>query len=129
MSETQNLHYWSVWYPKAASTGLLLGRGLLDPTEKLLVHAAPPVLTAEVGDGDGRRLAFGQDLEATDNAPICILHRNGNSIQRHDIWPDETHHGLPILLPGGEVGILQSWWHAADKNEWRWQVEFYNSVR
>jgi hypothetical protein len=117
MSETQNLHYWSVWYPKAASTGLLLGRGLLDPTEKLLVHAAPPVLTAEVGDGDGRRLAFGQDLEATDNAPICILHRNGNSIQRHDIWPDETHHGLPILLPGGEVGILQSWWHAADKNE------------
>ena len=42
MTTDQNLQYWSVWYPKAASTGLLLARGLMDPTEQLLVHAAPP---------------------------------------------------------------------------------------
>jgi len=34
--------------------------------------------------------------------------------------------GAAIILPGGEVGILRSWWNAADGSEWRWQVEFYN---
>jgi hypothetical protein len=32
------------------------------------------------------------------------------------------------MLPGGEVGILKSWWNAPDHKEWRWQVEFYNSL-
>jgi len=129
MTTKQTLHYWSVWYPKAASTGLLLGRGLLDSTEQLLVHAAPPVLTAAIRNENGRQLAFGQDLEATDDSPICLLQRIGEAIVREDIWPDTSHHGLPVLLPGGEVGILQSWWHADDKKEWRWTVEFYNSLR
>lgn len=124
-----DLHYWSVWYPKAASTGLLVGRGLLDPTNKLLVHAAPPVLTVEVQSEDGRRLAYAKDLEATQDSPICLLEREGEVITRRDIWPGEAEHGLPVLLPGGEAAILKSWWHAEDKKEWRWAVEFYNSVR
>ena len=33
---------------------------------------------------------------------------------------------VPVLLPGGEVGVLLSWRNAADESEWRWQVEFYN---
>lgn len=122
------LHYWSVWYPKAASTGLLLGRGLLDPTQRLLVHAAPPVLTAEIHEANGRRLAYGKDLEATASTPICLLQLRNGTVDRQDIWPDATHHELPVLLPGGEVGILKSWWHAEDKKEWRWQVAFYNSL-
>lgn len=122
------IEYWSIWYPKAASTGLLMARGLLDATERLLVHAPPVVLTAEVHDADGRRLAFGQDLEATTESPICLLERQGDSIHRQDLWPGETHLGLPVLLPGGEVGILQAWWHAADRKQWRWQVEFYNQI-
>lgn len=39
---------WEVWYPKAAATGLPFARGRLDPTNTLLVHAAPDVLTVEV---------------------------------------------------------------------------------
>ncbi|MCA9972176.1 MAG: hypothetical protein KC425_18265 [Anaerolineales bacterium] len=124
----KELHYWSIWYPKAASTGLLLGRGLLDPTERLLVHAAPPLLTAEIHAQNGRRLAFGQDLPATADTPMCLLRQDGDAIKRQDLWPDASHHGLPVLLPGGEVGILQAWWHAADHRAWRWQVEFYNSL-
>lgn len=123
------LHYWSIWYPKAASTGLLLGRGLLEQTQQLLVHAAPPVLTAELHDENGRLLAQGKDLESTQESPICLLQRDGNDITRRDLWPEASHNGLPVLLPGGEVGILQSWWHADDQKEWRWQVEFYNSIR
>jgi hypothetical protein len=34
-----------------------------------------------------------------------------------------------VLLPGGEAGILKSWWNADDRKEWRWDVEFYNQIR
>lgn len=118
--------YWTIWYPQAASTGLLLGRGLLDATTTLLVHAAPPTLTVEVTSDDGRRLAFGQDLEQSNETPICVLRREGTRITREDIWPVEAQIGLPVLLPGGEVGILKMWWHAPDHSEWRWQIELYN---
>jgi hypothetical protein len=33
-----------------------------------------------------------------------------------------------VILPGGEAGILKSWWHADDHSEWRWQIEFYNHI-
>jgi hypothetical protein len=122
----KSIEYWSIFYPKAASTGLWMGRGMLDATDQLLVHAAPPVLTVEVHDGEGRRIAFGQDLEATEESPICLLQKKGDSITRRDLWPDDEHLGLPVLLPGSEVGILQSWWNAEDQSEWRWAVEFYN---
>lgn len=60
---------------------------------------------------------------------MCLLRRREAKIEREDLWPTGDHYGLPVLLPGGEVGILQSWWHASDEKEWRWQVEFYNSLR
>ncbi len=124
----RTIEQWSIWYPKAASTGLLLARGRLDPTERLLVHAAPPVLTVEIHNGAGERVGYGQDLEATQDSPICLLQRTGEEIERADIWPGAEHIGLLVLLPGGEVGVLQQWWHAEDHSEWRWQVEFYNST-
>lgn len=121
--------YWSVWYPKAAATGLLLARGLLDPTDTLLLHAPGEVITVEVSSEPGQRLAYGQDLAQQETTPICRLTRTGEQITREDIWPSEADYGLPVLLPGGEVGILKAWWHAEDHSRWRWQVEFYNEVR
>lgn len=129
MSANQNLQYWSIWYPKAAATGVLLARGLMDPTDELIFHAAPDVLTVEVTDAQGNRLAFGQDLEQTTESPMCRLRRVAERIQREDFWPGDHDTGKLVLLPGGETGILKGWWHAADKKEWRWQVEFYNSNR
>lgn len=129
MAEKKSLQYWSVWYPKAAATGLLLARGLLDSTNTLLLHAAGEVITVEVSDEQGNRLAFGQDLEQAEETPICRLRRSGDRVTREDIWPTGEDLGTPVLLPGGEVGVLKAWWNADDKNEWRWQVEFYNSVR
>lgn len=121
--------YWSIWYPEAGSTGLLVARGLLDPTDRLLVHAAPPVLSVEVSNSAGQRLAFGKDLEQTQDSPICLLRRVDERIEREDLWPSEEHYDLPLLLPGGEVGLLKQWWHAADQKEWCWQIELYNSKR
>jgi len=128
MGGEKALEYWSVWYPKAAATGILFARGRLDATRSLLVHAAPPVITVEVSDPDGRRLAFAQDLPQTQESPMCILRRTGASVTREDLWLDDTYLGLPVLLPGGEVGILTGWWHAEDRREWRWQTEFYNRL-
>ncbi|HEU4326626.1 MAG TPA: hypothetical protein VFS21_26030 [Roseiflexaceae bacterium] len=128
MSQEKALQLWEVWYPKAAATGLLVGRGRIDPTEQLLLHAAPPQITVAVTDGAGRRLGFGQDLEQTDSTPICRLRLRDGRITREDIWPTEAEQGLPVLLPGGEVGILLGWWHADDRRSWRWQVEFFNRV-
>ena len=41
-----------------------------------------------------------------------------------DGWPTQSDIGRVVRLPGGEAGILKSWWHADDYSEWRWQVEF-----
>jgi hypothetical protein len=123
------LEYWEVWYPRAAATGVLIARGALDPTDTLIVHAAPDVMTVEVSDSRGGRLAYGADLERTQWTPMCRLRRDGSSIRREDIWPVESDVGSLVILPGGEVGELKSWWNAEDQMEWRWVVEFYNSRR
>jgi hypothetical protein len=31
-----------------------------------------------------------------------------------------------VIVVGGEVGILQSWWNDPQHQEWRWSLEFYN---
>jgi hypothetical protein len=123
------LEYWEVWYPRAAATGVLITRGQLEPTETILLHAAPEVITVEVSDNEGRRLAYGADLERTLDSPMCRLRRDGGAIARQDIWPSSGDLETPVMLPGGEVGILKSWWNAEDRMEWRWQVEFCNSRR
>lgn len=43
-----------------------------------------------------------------------------------DGWPTDADLGRLVILPGGEAGILQAWWNADDRSEWRWSVEFYN---
>jgi len=117
---------WDLWIADTGATGISFARGRLDPTEVLLVHAAPQQLNIEVRDDPGAVLARGNDLLRTASTPIARLRRQGERIFREDIWPTEAEYGMPVLLPGGEVGILQQWWNDAGHQEWRWNVEFYN---
>lgn len=117
---------WDLWYPSAAAQGLPFARGRLDQTDILLVHAAPEILRVEVRDDAGRQVAAGTDLRRTAERPMARLTRTGGRITREDCWPEREDIGRPVILPGGEVGILRAWWHAPDEQEWRWQVEFYN---
>ncbi len=79
-------------------------------------------------DGDVL-VAQGKELQAEDDTPIARLTRRGEHIVREDIWPGAEDVGKLVLLPGGEVGKLIQWWHAADHSEWRWQIEFYNKKK
>jgi hypothetical protein len=126
MKSNSSLQIWDLWYPQAATTGISFARGRLDPTNILLVHAPPSMLTVELRSEDGSRLAYAQDLAQTADCPIARLTVQGKAITREDLWPSESDIGQLVILPGGEVGRLISWWNAEDGSHWRWQVEFYN---
>jgi hypothetical protein len=126
MTTKSELQIWDLWYPQAAATGVAFARGRMNPTNTLLVHAAPPMLTVEVRTDSGKRIAYAQDLPQTADRPIARLTLRGDSLQREDLWPTQRDIGQLVILPGGEVGQLLSWWNAEDGSEWLWQVEFYN---
>ncbi|HZP26934.1 MAG TPA: hypothetical protein VFB90_07805 [Dehalococcoidia bacterium] len=117
---------WELWYPEAASQGLYFARGRLDATEFLLVHAPPPALSVRVVSDDGTLLARGENLSRSADTPMARLRLQGREIQREDVWPGEEDFGRPVILPGGEAGLLVSWWNADDHSEWRWRIELYN---
>ena len=119
-------HIWDLWYPNAAARGLPFARGRLDAADVVLVHAAPDVLDVDVRDDAGGLVARGTDLRRTADRPMARLSRRGDRIAREDRWPEEADLGRPVILPGGEVGILKSWWNAEDGSAWRWRVEFFN---
>jgi hypothetical protein len=117
---------WDLWYPDAAAQGLPFARGRLAATAMLLVHAAPERLDVAVRDDSGTLLAEGKGLRRTADTPILRLTRRDGAITREDIWPGANDLNRPVLLPGGEVGLLLAWWNPPDGSEWRWRVEFYN---
>jgi hypothetical protein len=95
---------------------------------RVLVHAAPGLLRVHVTDDGGTTIARGDPDRDGDYSPITLLELDGGDLRRTEIWPDEGHLGLPVLLPGGEVGVLTAWEHAPDHSWWRWSVEFSNHV-
>jgi hypothetical protein len=81
----------------------------------------------EVRDDSGRLLAAGDQLRRTGpDVPMTRLRRRDGRVEREDGWPGVEDLGRPVLLSGGEAGILKAWWNADDGSEWRWSVEFYN---
>ncbi len=117
---------WDLWIPDVAARGISFARGRLDPHAIVLVHAAPERLDVAVLDDAGNALAHGKGLARTADTPMARLTRSGERITREDLWPTEADYGTPVILAGGEVGILQYWWNDDDHSEWRWRLEFYN---
>ena len=118
---------WELWFPEAGATGLPFARGRVDPVEVMWVHAAPPTLAVTVREGDERVIARGESLRrAGEQLPLTRLEIRAGAVAREDRWPSEADLGALVMLPGGEVGRLVSWWNAEDGSEWRWQIELYN---
>jgi hypothetical protein len=93
---------------------------------KVLIHAAPARMSVEIRTDSGELVMRGDADRDGEYSPMTLLVRDGEVLRRAEIWPTEDHHGLPVLLSGGEVGILEAWQHANDRTWWRWSVEFSN---
>ena len=117
---------WELRNPDGASQGLEYARARLAPAERVLAHALPERVNVEVYDDDRKLVARADGLEGGESSPMAILEVADGGLSRRNLWPDDTHLGLPVILPGGEVGTLTAWSHADDKSEWTWSIELHN---
>ncbi|MFN2613496.1 MAG: hypothetical protein ABR552_01585 [Actinomycetota bacterium] len=118
-----------IWHrrnPDGAATGLEFANARTASFDRILVHAAPERLDVEVRDASGSVVARGSGLTGGESSPIAVLDVSDGDVTRRNIWPDDQDIGMPVILPGGEVGILCAWSNAADRSEWTWRVEFHN---
>jgi hypothetical protein len=73
-------------------------------------------------DGDD---VWRERLERTNDLPMTLLDLEHETLS--ELWPDESHLGLPMLLPGGEAGRLLSFEHEGDPDRWTYVLEFRGS--
>jgi hypothetical protein len=95
---------------------------------RVLVHAAPAHLSVEITDDAGHAIARCDLDRAGDYSPMTLLEIKDGSVRRAEVWPTEDLYGVPVLLAGGEAGLLTRWHHADDHAWWQWSVEFSNHV-
>jgi hypothetical protein len=120
-------YLWDLRNPDGGSVGLDFARGRSAPTDVMLAHALPEWIDVEVRDQDGTLVARAPGLhDDRRSTPMSRLTLAEGGIRRENIWPGEEDIGRPVILPGGEIGILQSWWNADDESEWRWVIELHN---
>lgn len=93
---------------------------------RVLIHAAPAQAQVEIIDEEDRVVARGEIERTSEYSPMTLVEMDGDTLSRREVWPDEGYYGMPVILAGGEVGILQHWEHADDRRWWRWVVEFSN---
>jgi hypothetical protein len=122
-------YFWELRNPDGGMLGLEWGRGVSAPTEVLLAHSLPERVDVVVRDGQEQLVAKAEGLVGDEPTPMARLHLHDGVVSRESVWPTEEDIGRLVILPGGEVGTLLSWWNADDGSEWRWQVEFHNKDR
>ncbi|HVB01123.1 MAG TPA: hypothetical protein VNE42_07665 [Acidimicrobiales bacterium] len=94
---------------------------------KVLIHAAPAHLSLEIVDDLSVVIAHAENLDRIgDYLPMTLLTIDGTVINRCEVWPDNSLYGVPVLLAGGEVGILREWHHSKDHSWWKWSLELAN---
>ena len=120
-------HVWELRSPEGGAKGLEFARAKMGPSHStVLVHAAPATVDVVV-TADDVVIASSTGLRDDERStPMCRLELEGETMTRKNIWPAEGDIGLPVILPGGEVGILLEWANAADGSDWTWRVEFHN---
>ncbi|HVB51544.1 MAG TPA: hypothetical protein VND89_07420 [Acidimicrobiales bacterium] len=94
---------------------------------RALIHAAPAHLSVEIVDDVGVVVARVESLERVgDYLPMTMLTIENAAIARSEVWPDDSFYGLPVLLAGGEVGLLREWHNSEDHSWWKWSIELAN---
>jgi hypothetical protein len=122
-------YVWELRNPDGGAMGLEFARGTSSSTDVILVHSAPSRLNVEVWTWERELVAKGRNLQHDEIAPMSKLTIDGGKVLRVNLWPEEEDVGRPVILPGGEVGVLTAWWNDDVGQEWRWSVEFSNRAR
>lgn len=118
---------WSLRSRDGAMNGLEFARCVTaGGLTQVLVHAAPSQASVEVTDDEHRLVARGDVDRDGEYSPMTELRMEGGGFTRHEVWPTDEHHGLAVLLPGGEVGVLTAWRNSQERSWWQWSVEFSN---
>jgi hypothetical protein len=116
-----NEECWAVETSKDGSKWRFFGKAWKSPGEPVLMHAPVrwlrfrQLIPEEVGE-------WSEPLEAAGATPMSIVSMEDH--RREDVWPDERHVGLPMMLPGGEIGRLLAFEHTEDGSSWRYSLEF-----
>ena len=73
----------------------------------MLIQSAPADAEVRIIDGDDTVVARA-DLQRTgDYSPMTLIELDSSAMRRSEVWPDADLCGVPVLLAGGEVGVLQ----------------------
>lgn len=118
-------YIWEIRTP-GGMLGIEVAKAVAQACPVVLAHSLPDKVSVTVRNGAGTEVAKGDGLEADGSTPMARLCVSGGEVTRRQVWPTQEDLGRPVILPGGEVGILCEWWNAADGGEWRWRVEFHN---
>jgi hypothetical protein len=110
---------WAVETSRDGERWRFFGKAWTRPSESLLLHAVPRYVRYRRLDGDA---PWCEPLERSGDEPMTLIDLDRKS--RQDLWPGPDHHGLPVLLPGGEEGRLLRFEHTEDGAHWTWAVEF-----
>ena len=109
---------WIVETSKDGERWRFFGRAWKRPGEQLLLHGVPRFVRFRPDEDPG----WQEPLERTDDLPMTLLDMERRT--RRELWPDDSHLGLPVLLPGGEIGRLQTFEHEGDPDRWTYSLEF-----
>lgn len=120
-------YIWELRNPDGAMLGVEWARGRSEAADVALVHSLPERIDIVVRDEDDHVVATGENLSGDEPTPMARLHVRDGAVSRESVWPTEEDLGRLVILPGGEIATLKSWWNADDGSEWTWQVEFHNS--
>lgn len=120
-------YVWELRNPEGGMLGVEWARGVAAATDVILAHTLPSKVDVVVRDESDAVVARGSGLTASEDSPMSRLVLRGGAVEREAVWPTDEDLGRPVILPGGEVGLLRSWWNPPDRSEWRWQLELHNS--
>ena len=109
---------WAVETSRDGEKWRSLGKGWTLPGEPLLLHGASRYVRFKGEEQDD----FCPPLERTGDEPMTLLDLDHG--KRRDLWPLPEHQGLPVLLPGGEVGRLLRFDRDGAGDTFTWALEF-----
>jgi hypothetical protein len=114
---------WIVETSKDGERWRFFGKAWKRPGEGILLHGVPRFVRFRPDWEE----AWSAPLERTNDLPMTLLFTETK--KRSEVWPDDRHVGLPVLLPGGEEGRLLRFEHREDPREWTYVLEFRGSER